>query len=186
MAQCIAVVNAGSSSVKFGYYDSQGEETLLVRGAVEQIGVSPTLSASDGDGNDLVERKWPTEGFTHAQAMTAALEVAHEFLPQGSTVVGVGHRVVHGGTHFAGPAQVTSDVIALLESFSPLAPLHSRITSRRSRQLRRTGRTFLRLRALIRRSTRRSRIWPRPLRCHASSARKESSAMDSMAFRMTM
>ena len=80
MAQCIAVVNAGSSSVKFGFYDSEGEETLLLRGAVEQIGVSPTLSASDGSGNDVGERNWPAEGFTHAQAMTAVLEVAREFL----------------------------------------------------------------------------------------------------------
>ena len=124
MAKCIAVVNAGSSSVKFGFYDSEGEETLLLRGAVEQIGVSPTLSASDGEGNDVVERNWPSEGFTHAQAMTAVLEVAREHLPEGSTIVGVGHRVVHGGTQFAGPAQVTSDVISVLEGFSPLAPLH--------------------------------------------------------------
>ena len=124
MAKCIAVVNAGSSSVKFGFYDSEGEETLLLRGAVEQIGVSPTLSASDGEGNDVVERNWPSDGFTHAQAMTAVLEVAREHLPEGSTIVGVGHRVVHGGTQFAGPAQVTSDVISVLEGFSPLAPLH--------------------------------------------------------------
>ncbi|MCL6699703.1 acetate/propionate family kinase [Sphingomonas sp. NSE70-1] len=124
MAQCIAVVNAGSSSVKFGFYDSEGEETLLLRGAVEQIGVSPTLSASDGAGNDVVERSWPKDGFTHAQAMTSVLDVAREFLPEGSTVVGVGHRVVHGGTEFAGPAKVSPEVIAVLEGFSPLAPLH--------------------------------------------------------------
>lgn len=124
MAQCIAVVNAGSSSVKFGFYDSEGEETLLVRGAVEQIGVSPTLSASDGDGNNLTERNWPSQGFTHAQAMSAVLDIAHEFLPEGSTIVGVGHRVVHGGTQFKGPAKVTPDVITVLEGFSPLAPLH--------------------------------------------------------------
>lgn len=124
MAQCIAVVNAGSSSVKFGFYDSEGDETLLLKGAVEQIGVSPTLSASDGAGNDLAELNWPAEGFTHAQAMTAILEIAREHLPEGSTIVGVGHRVVHGGTEFAGPAKVTPDVITVLEGFSPLAPLH--------------------------------------------------------------
>lgn len=124
MAQCIAVVNAGSSSVKFGFYDSEGDETLLLRGAVEQIGVSPTLSASDGEGNDLVERSWPSEGFGHAQAMGAILEVAREQLPAGSTVSGVGHRVVHGGTLFAAPVEVTSEIIPELEKLSPLAPLH--------------------------------------------------------------
>ena len=124
MAQCIAVVNAGSSSVKFGFYDSEGDETLLLKGAVEQIGVSPTLSASDSEGNELADLNWPAEGFTHAQAMTAILEIAREHLPEGSTIVGVGHRVVHGGTEFAGPAKVTPDVITVLEGFSPLAPLH--------------------------------------------------------------
>jgi acetate kinase len=124
MAQCIAVVNAGSSSVKFGFYDSEGEETLLLRGAVEQIGVSPTLTASDGDGNDLVELNWPAEGFGHAQAMGAILEVAREQLPAGSTVNGVGHRVVHGGTRFAAPVEVTPEIILELEKLSPLAPLH--------------------------------------------------------------
>ena len=43
MAECIAVVNAGSSSVKFGIYDTEGDEPLLIKGQVEQIGVSPTL-----------------------------------------------------------------------------------------------------------------------------------------------
>ena len=124
MAQCIAVVNAGSSSVKFGFYDSEGDETLLLRGAVEQIGVSPTLTASDGDGNDLAERSWPAEGFGHAQAMGAILDLARELLPAGSTVSGVGHRVVHGGTGFAAPVEVTADVIAELEKLTPLAPLH--------------------------------------------------------------
>jgi acetate kinase len=124
MAQCIAVVNAGSSSVKFGFYDSEVDETLLIRGAVEQIGVSPTLTASDGEGNELVELNWPAEGFGHAQAMGAILEVAREQLPAGSTVSGVGHRVVHGGTQFAAPVEVTSDIIPELEKLSPLAPLH--------------------------------------------------------------
>ncbi len=124
MAQCIAVVNAGSSSVKFGFYDSEGDETLLLRGAVEQIGVSPTLTASDAEGNDVAELNWPAEGFGHAQAMGAILEVAREQLPEGSTVSGVGHRVVHGGTRFASPVEVTPDIIPELEKLSPLAPLH--------------------------------------------------------------
>lgn len=124
MAECIAVVNAGSSSVKFGFYDSEGDEPLLLRGQVEQIGVSPTLSASDGDGNDLAERNWPPDGFGHAQAMGAILEVARELLPEGSTVKGVGHRVVHGGTRFAAPVEVTPAIISELEKLSPLAPLH--------------------------------------------------------------
>ena len=123
MAELIAVVNAGSSSVKFGFYDREGDEPLLLKGQVEQIGVSPTLSASDGDGNEVANKTWPAEGFGHDEAMRAILETAKELLP-GSTVCGVGHRVVHGGTRFGAPVEVTPDVIAELEKLSPLAPLH--------------------------------------------------------------
>ena len=123
MAELIAVVNAGSSSVKFGFYDSEGDEPLLLKGQVEQIGVSPSLSASDGSGNDLAQKEWPPEGFGHQQAMGAILETARELLP-GSTVKGVGHRVVHGGTRFAAPIEVTAEIIAELEKLTPLAPLH--------------------------------------------------------------
>ena len=123
MAELIAVVNAGSSSVKFGFYDCEGDEPLLLKGQVEQIGVSPTLTASDGEGNDLAEQSWPAEGFGHTQAMGAILETAREHLP-GSTVKGVGHRVVHGGTRFAVPVEVTADVITELDKLTPLAPLH--------------------------------------------------------------
>ena len=123
MAECIAVVNAGSSSVKFAFYDSAGDQPLLLKGQVEQIGVSPSLTASAPDGTEVDSRTWPAEGFGHAQAMGAILEVAREQLA-GSTVKGVGHRVVHGGTRFTGPVEVTADVIAELEKLSPLAPLH--------------------------------------------------------------
>jgi acetate kinase len=123
MAQCIAVVNAGSSSVKFGIYDIEGDEPLLLRGAVEQIGVSPTLSASDEDGRELASREFPAEGFGHREAMNAISALVREQLP-GSTVEGIGHRVVHGGSEFAAPVIVTPEIIAKLKSLSPLAPLH--------------------------------------------------------------
>jgi acetate kinase len=123
MAECIAVVNAGSSSVKFAFYDSEGDQPLLLKGQVEQIGVAPSLSASNPAGEEVSSLSWPAEGFGHAQAMGAILEVAREQLA-GSTVRGVGHRVVHGGTHFTGPVEVTAEIIAELEKLSPLAPLH--------------------------------------------------------------
>ena len=42
----------------------------------------------------------------------------------GAQVVGVGHRVVHGGKRFAGPTIVTPEVLAHLRELIPLAPLH--------------------------------------------------------------
>jgi acetate kinase len=39
-------------------------------------------------------------------------------------VLGVGHRVVHGGPRFAGPVVIDADVLAELRRLIPLAPLH--------------------------------------------------------------
>jgi acetate kinase len=43
---------------------------------------------------------------------------------QGHQVIGIGHRVVHGGTEFAAPCLVDDAVLAELEALCPLAPLH--------------------------------------------------------------
>ena len=123
MAECIVVVNAGSSSVKFGIYDTAGDEPLLLRGQVEQIGVSPLLSASDESGTELASQSFPAEGFGHGEAMEAITALARAQLA-GSTVKGIGHRVVHGGSEFTAPVVITDDIIARLEKLSPLAPLH--------------------------------------------------------------
>jgi acetate kinase len=42
----------------------------------------------------------------------------------GDRLVGVGHRVVHGGPEYARPVRLDTDVLAGLEAFVPLAPLH--------------------------------------------------------------
>jgi len=39
-------------------------------------------------------------------------------------VLGVGHRVVHGGAGFAGPTRITPQVVDELRTLIPLAPLH--------------------------------------------------------------
>ena len=40
-------------------------------------------------------------------------------------LVGVGHRVVHGGSKFSGSMAITPEVIAKVEECIPLGPLHN-------------------------------------------------------------
>jgi acetate kinase len=57
----------------------------------------------------------------------AALEALAAWLRStygGARVLGVGHRVVHGGAKFAGPTIITPEVLAELRTLIPLAPLH--------------------------------------------------------------
>ena len=122
MAERIAVINAGSSSIKFALFEGE-EEQLLFRGQIENIGVAPKLTAEDPDGKKVVENEWQAAELDHGKATRVILETAIGLLG-GKHVAGVGHRVVHGGTKFTEPTVVTRNVIASLKELCPLAPLH--------------------------------------------------------------
>jgi acetate kinase len=120
---CIAVINAGSSSIKFALYaDGSGDE-LLFKGQVEKIGTAPRMKVSTAAGDKLVEREWAAAELDHKAATHVILETCLERLG-GRQVAGVGHRVVHGGTDYAAPVRIDAAVIDKLAALAPLAPLH--------------------------------------------------------------
>jgi len=117
----IAVLNAGSSSIKFAVFGADLQ--LMLKGQVEQIGVSPKLHVADGAGRSVAEREWPVAGFDHAAATAAIVGAAREQLGQ-ARLGAVGHRVAHGGSAFSAPVRVSPAVIEKLTELIPLAPLH--------------------------------------------------------------
>jgi acetate kinase len=119
----IAVINAGSSSIKFALFQVDAEQQLLFGGQVEQIGVAPRLTVKSSNGEELLRNEWAAKELDHQSATRIILETAIGLLG-GQPVTGVGHRVVHGGTHFTAPALITRETIASLKSLCPLAPLH--------------------------------------------------------------
>ena len=67
---CIAVLNAGSSSIKFALYaDGTGDE-LLFKGQIEKIGTAPRMKVSSAAGEKLLEREWPAEEHSTTTAAT--------------------------------------------------------------------------------------------------------------------
>src|SRR6478736_2521720 len=110
MVECIAVLNAGSSSIKFALYAFEGGETLLFRGQVEKIGIAPHLVMSDANGEQVAEQSWPAEGFDHAAATNVIIDTVRERIGAGR-VVAVGHRVAHGGMEFSAPVRVDSTIL---------------------------------------------------------------------------
>lgn len=123
MSERIAVINSGSSSIKFALYEARSPEASLFRGQIEQIGVAPRLRVIDGAGNVVQQRQWPAEGFDHRAATGEVLETAVQLL-NGSSVAGVGHRIAHGGMQCTAPVRIDADVMAELTRLVPLAPLH--------------------------------------------------------------
>lgn len=119
----IAVLNAGSSSIKFALHEDSVQSDLLFRGQVEKIGVGPHLVARDAAGKVVAERNWPTDGFDHHRATDEIIALCRDLL-NGRPVVAFGHRVVHGGLHYDSPVRVDRAILAELAKLVPLAPLH--------------------------------------------------------------
>jgi len=125
MADVIAVLNAGSSSLKFSMFAEHGARTmLLVRGHAEGLSTSPRFIAKSAEGVVLEEKAWG-DGVSlgHEGAVEHLVGFLRGRLAQ-HRLVGVGHRVVHGGLEYVKPARVNAGVVAALEKFVPLAPLH--------------------------------------------------------------
>ena len=117
------VLNAGSSSLKFCVFERPPNERwhLEARGQVEGIGASPRLTVKDASGECLADQD------VAVRNADQALDTLARWLRSkygGSRVLGVGHRVVHGGARFSGPTILNSEVLRELYQLVPLAPLH--------------------------------------------------------------
>jgi len=121
----IAVLNAGSSSIKFSLFSEAARELeLTARGQAEGIYTDPRFVAKDRDGAVLAEKSWAKgKRLGHDGALNHLVAFLRKELG-GQTLVGVGHRVVHGGLEYRRPVRVDAKVLAALEKYVPLAPLH--------------------------------------------------------------
>ena len=117
------VLNAGSSSLKFSVFERPVGERwhLEARGQIDGIGTSPRLSVKDEIGASLA--KQDVVAHDGREALAALAEWLRSMYG-GSRVLGVGHRVVHGGSRFTGPTIINADVMRELYQLVPLAPLH--------------------------------------------------------------
>lgn len=123
MEGSVAVINAGSSSIKFALYDPGADLALLYRGQIEKIGSTPHLKVVNQRGGTLLERTWKKGGLDHETATQEILQAGRQ-LAGDTPVRAVGHRVVHGGMTYAAPVRVEGAVLDVLARLIPLAPLH--------------------------------------------------------------
>jgi acetate kinase len=121
----IAVVNAGSSSIKFSLFGVRGDALqLTVHGQAEGLYTAPRFQAQDAAGHVLDDKSW---GDGVALGHDGALDHLLAFVGGqlvNDRLVGVGHRVVHGGLAYSLPVRIDASVLATLETLVPLAPLH--------------------------------------------------------------
>ncbi len=125
MANAVVVLNAGSSSIKFSLY-LEWEKILepRIQGQVEGLYTRARFVAKAADGKLKAETSWPV-GVTlgHGGALDHLIGYLRSELG-GDRLIGIGHRVVHGGLAYTQPVRVDQEVLKVLETFIPLAPLH--------------------------------------------------------------
>lgn len=133
MREIIAVLNAGSSSLKFALFllrpgrgRHQRDPRPLLRGQIERIGGDACFTLHGGFGlafeappADEVARR----ARDHAGAIALLLDWFEEERA-GLRLVAIGHRVVHGGGRHQAPQAVTDALMDSLAELIPLAPLH--------------------------------------------------------------
>jgi acetate kinase len=120
----ILVLNAGSSSIKLAVFaERAGELGLAVRGEIEGLYTTPRFVARDPSGRVVAERSWRGGKLGHDGALDYLSDfVKHQLADD--RLVGVGHRVVHGGLEYTAPVRVEAETLKALERLIPLAPLH--------------------------------------------------------------
>jgi acetate kinase len=125
MADAILVLNAGSSSLKFSVFlDGEPPEPLL-RGQLEGLFTRPRFLARDPAGVVVGDQEWPAvTRLGHDGAIDFLIAWGRGEVLRGHRIAAAGHRVVHGGLRFTRPVRIDPDVLAALEAFAPLAPLH--------------------------------------------------------------
>lgn len=121
----VLVINAGSSSIKYQLY-LMPEGNVLAKGVVERIGEKKGKLCHKYDGQTFtVEAK--IEDHTKGMELILNTLVSKEVgvIKDISEISSVGHRVVHGGEEFTGSMVIDDKVIASIEKFADLAPLHN-------------------------------------------------------------
>ena len=121
----ILVINCGSSSLKYSFFDSE-DETNVANGQVERIGIPGTRLVHKGRSGEVIR---DLAGGGYEEALEAILNelisADNGVIKNAGEITVVGHRVVHGGERFSAAVVINDEILAELDSLSPLAPLHN-------------------------------------------------------------
>ncbi len=124
VSSALLVLNAGSSSLKFSVFLDEDPPRLLLRGKLEELSTRPRFVAH-ADGAIIGKKDWaPGTQLGHDGAIDYLFAWGREGVLGEHHIAAVGHRVVHGGARFSGPALIDAATLADLETLIPLAPLH--------------------------------------------------------------
>ncbi|HOO83757.1 MAG TPA: acetate kinase [Prolixibacteraceae bacterium] len=122
----ILVLNCGSSSIKFQFFNMENQ-TVLAKGLVEKVGLNGSqLKLNKQNGEQVI---FQGEIVDHKSGIEYVLGVLtsqkHGCIASLNDISAVGHRVVHGGELFSSSVLITQEVVNQMEKCIDLAPLHN-------------------------------------------------------------
>ncbi len=118
----ILTINSGSSSIKCSLYDIDHEETLILSGELQRIGLAGSrFLIRDAGGQTLVEEHGDLPD--HDAALKTLLDWLGGRYPD-RALHAVGHRIVHGGVKYVQPQLIAPEVVVDLTEIVRLAPNH--------------------------------------------------------------
>jgi len=126
VSDAIVVVNAGSTSLKFGAYavDATRSLPLLCRGQIDSMENDPRFVVMNAAGKQLGVHEWGKDRtIDHKKALHFVITWLEANLGD-SKVIAAGHRVVLGGARFEAPVRIEGDVLDYLESLVVMEPSH--------------------------------------------------------------
>ena len=118
----VLTLNAGSSSVKWAVFRLGAVPVRAATGQVERIGLPDAIVTVTDVATGQRERR-----IAQVPNHAASVQVLIDQLAQsgkGLSVQAIGHRVVHGGSRYADPQVVSTEVMEELRRLSPYDPEH--------------------------------------------------------------
>ena len=119
----IAVINSGSSSIKFKLFNMEDEE-VIASVMVEKIGEFSSITTLTHDDKKTVITSIVQN---HHDGLENIMMILNEnnILDSFSSLDAIGHRVVHGADVFKTSTLIDESVISKIKDLIPLAPLHN-------------------------------------------------------------
>lgn len=124
MSKKILVINAGSSSLKFQFIDTDTEE-VFAKGNVEKINEEGSFLRYKANGKETIKDR-PISN--HTQAMEIVLETLTDnevgVISDVNEIDGFGHRVVNVGEEYFDPCLVSKKTLEDFKTKVDFSPLH--------------------------------------------------------------
>lgn len=122
----VLVINAGSSSLKYQFFESE-TGAVLAKGGAERIGLDDSIITHTRNGDDkvVIETDLPDHKDAMEQVLSLLTSPNYGVIQSMMEIDAVGHRVVHGGEKFSASALITPSVKAAIRVCYDLAPLHN-------------------------------------------------------------